>query len=73
MATSGHPDMQVSPRISCARYAFQAGHEGSIPFARSNQKHQVNGHHRTLAGSQPAGVSRFGPRIADARAAPARR
>ena len=34
--------MQVSAHNSCARYAFQAGHEGSIPFARSNGKSQVS-------------------------------
>jgi len=69
MATSGHPDMQISPasavrgtpskplmsradagRIGKSPTSGSAGHEGSIPFARSNQKHQVNGHHRTLAG-----------------------
>ena len=34
--------MQVSAHNGPVRYAFQAGHEGSIPFARSNPKPQVN-------------------------------
>ena len=33
--------MQVSAHNGPVRYAFQAGHEGSIPFARSSPKPQV--------------------------------
>jgi hypothetical protein len=33
--TTGYPNPQASAHDGHARYTFQAGHEGSIPFARS--------------------------------------
>jgi len=35
-ATSGHPNAHVRARDSEVRSTSQAGHEGSIPFARSD-------------------------------------
>ena len=51
--------MQVSAHNSPVRYAFQAGHEGSIPFARSNQKPQVNAGARPIARSHQEAFPRF--------------
>ncbi len=49
--TTGQPDPQVSARDGHPRYTFQAGHEGSIPFARSDCSRPGQGHdHRFLSG-----------------------
>src|SRR5262249_52027441 len=40
-ATSGYPNAQVRAHDHDVRSTFQAGHEGPIPFARSDQKPQV--------------------------------
>src|SRR5207245_413022 len=44
-ATEEHQSLQLSGPDDRAPYTFQAGHEGSIPFARSNQKPQVSRSH----------------------------
>jgi hypothetical protein len=42
-STRGYPNREVSAPAGSLRYTFQAGHEGLIPFARSNPKHPVSG------------------------------
>ncbi len=46
--TTGYPNPQASARDGHGRYTFQAGHEGSIPFARSSAPPQVRACFATL-------------------------
>jgi hypothetical protein len=41
-STHRYLDGLVSAPAATLRYTFQAGHEGSIPFARSNPKSQFS-------------------------------